>query len=169
MPSLACADGLRVFPIFPNRAQLYREDIASRLQCPSRLLQLVPARPGPRDVAFFGLHSRTVIATPDRSTVRPDERSTVGLLDARRVYKGWLPLVTTDCWLDVASVLGHVATDFPLGWHACINDIEPGQSHVYLEDGLVLTVIARQNQEGHSATADTSPSEEISSSTDSGG
>ncbi|CAE7876417.1 unnamed protein product [Symbiodinium microadriaticum] len=155
---LACADGMRVFPMIPDRARLYREDIAARLQCPSRLLQLVPASPGPRDIAFFGLKCRNVIAALDRSNMRADDRTTVGLLDARRIYKGWLPLVSNEGWLDVCAVLEQVAVDLPLGWRARLEGLEDNQRHVYLEDGLVLVAVARPARDGITASTAAPPS-----------
>ena len=163
---LACADGLRVFPILPDRAHLYREDIAARLQCPSRLLQLVPANPKPNDVAFFGFLCRNVLAALDRSAMRADDRATFGLLDARRIYKGWLPLVATDGWLDVAALLEQLAADLPSGWHVSITNLVLEQMHVYLEEGAVLTVAAQRDQErGYTAA----PAPPASHSTSSGG
>ena len=141
---LACADGMRVFAMLPDRAMLYREDIASSLQCPASLLQLVPARPRPTDIAFFGFDCRTVLAALDRRAMRTDDRSTVGLLDARRVHKGWLPLVTHTGWLAIEDILEHVAEDLPIGWCARLLDYESGQSHVFLEEGAILVVVARR-------------------------
>ncbi|OLQ08065.1 hypothetical protein AK812_SmicGene8458 [Symbiodinium microadriaticum] len=161
---LACADGLRVFPILPDRAHLYREDIAARLQCPSRLLQLVPANPKPNDVAFFGFLCRNVLAALDRSAMRADDRATFGLLDARRIYKGWLPLVATDGWLDVAALLEQLAADLPSGWHVSITNLVLEQMHVYLEEGAVLTVAAQRDQERGYTAAPAPPASHSTSS-----
>ncbi|CAE7235584.1 unnamed protein product, partial [Symbiodinium necroappetens] len=88
---LACVDGVRVFPLLANRAHLYREDIASRLHCPSMLLQLVPAQPRQSDTSFYGYPCRTVTAALNRGTFAADSQPAVALVDVRRVYRGWMP------------------------------------------------------------------------------
>ncbi|CAE7388909.1 unnamed protein product [Symbiodinium microadriaticum] len=85
---LSCVDGVRVFPLLPHRAHLYREDIASRLHCPSMLLQLVPAQPRQSDTSFYGYPCRTVTAAINRGTFAADLQPVVALVDARRVYRG---------------------------------------------------------------------------------
>ena len=140
---LACADGLRVFTVWPHRAQNYRADIASRLQCTVSMLQLVPASIRPDNVSFFGLPCRTVVAAIDRSSMPADWRPVVGLLDARAAHKGWIPLITNDGWVNLDPLLEHVAESLPPGWSAVLDDANDEEKWVYIQEGDILTVSTR--------------------------
>ena len=122
---LACVDGVRVFPLLAHRAHLYREDIASRLHCPSMLLQLVPAQPRQHDTSFYGYPCRTVTAALNRGTFAADSQPAVAIVDARRVYRGWMPCLATDGWVNLRLMLAQLEVDLPGHFMLCFRGYEP--------------------------------------------
>ena len=146
---LACVDGVRVFPLLPHRAHLYREDIASRLHCPSMLLQLVPAQPRQSDTSFYGYPCRTVTAAINRGTFAADLQPVVALVDARRVYRGWMPCLANDGWVNLRQMLAQLEVNLPGHCMLRIRGYELAHEWTYVQEGTVLTVCV--DSSGHPA------------------
>ncbi|CAE7737850.1 unnamed protein product, partial [Symbiodinium sp. CCMP2456] len=154
---LACADGAHAFALLPNRSSFYKADIAVKLRCNPRALSLTPARPLPVDAAIFGFPCHSVVAAIDRSALAFNDSPSVGLLDARCLLRGWIPLVSLDGWVDQRSLLAGVCPCLAAPWVALIWGYEDGRRWIYVEDGEVLVAYCRprlESDDGHTtATA----------------
>ena len=140
---LACTHGNELFTLLPQRACQYRQDIAEVARCPPSVLLTAPAAPKQENVAVYGQPCRTVIAAVGKGHCSSQEQPCVGLLDARRIYRGWLPLLSVDGWINIWSLLRDLGGEIPWGWCLAVAEHPRDQKWVYIAQGTVLTVICR--------------------------
>ncbi|CAE7333752.1 unnamed protein product [Symbiodinium sp. KB8] len=140
---ITCAEGFFCFPLIPSRAHLYRDDIAVRIACLPDMLHLAPADPRQNDVSFFGRQCRTVVAVVDRSALAMQQQVVLGILDARRLFKGWIPIATTDGWIALADLHTFLSVELPRGFEVTFRGCDPAQDWVTIDEGRVIVALVR--------------------------
>ncbi|CAE7808085.1 unnamed protein product [Symbiodinium sp. CCMP2592] len=136
---LVTTSGTEVFQLDPSRSWHYREDAARLLDCPPSELLLQPGIPRPVNVSQLGRVCHTVVAAIAVGSLSLSSRPIVCLLDARRVLKGWIPLVTLDGWLDTFPPLRALQQGVPAPWRVAFSGVPVDQQWLHTETGCILT------------------------------
>ena len=136
---LVSQDANRLFTLRPNRATYYKSDIAARIDCDVRELLLVPSAPQPQDADMFGHPCRSVVAALKTGYLPPNLPVCAVMLDARRILRGWLPMITHDGWISVTEVRHNLSRHLPTSWQVMIEDIPEDQDWIYCDHGMILT------------------------------
>ncbi|CAE7697032.1 psaC [Symbiodinium sp. CCMP2592] len=136
---LVTTSGTEVFQLDPSRSWHYREDAARLLGCPPSELLLQPGIPRPVNVSQLGRVCHTVVVAIAVGSLSLSSRPIVCLLDARRVLKGWIPLVTLDGWLDTFPPLRALQQGVPAPWRVAFSGVPVDQQWLHTEAGCILT------------------------------
>ena len=131
-----------LFRLLPGREMYYRQDIASIARLHHSRLQLVPAAAQPGDVAISGWKCRAVLAAVHSvlSTSwdpTPTARTT-GILDARPLLLGWMPLHTQHDWLDLTSLAEGLNQSAPEGWCVVFPAFPRHWTWIWFTEGQIL-------------------------------
>ena len=101
-----------------------------------------PATASPGDIAIAGWQCRTAVAAI-RSQVsvswhQTPVHYTVGLLDARPAFLGWMPLYTQHPWLDLQLLADGLNQSAPPGWHIVFPAFPKHWTWIWFTSGQIL-------------------------------
>ena len=131
-----------LFRLLPGREMYYRQDIASVARLHHSRLRLVPAAQQPGDVAISGWNCRAVLAAvPSVLSTSWDPTPTArttGILDARPLLLGWMPLHTHHDWLDLTSLADGLNQSAPEGWCVVFPAFPRHWTWIWFSEGQIL-------------------------------
>ena len=139
---VATAADFFLFRLLPGREMYYRHDIASVARLHHSRLQLVPAAAQPGDVAISGWQCRAVLAAVQSvlstSWDPTPTMRTNGILDARPLLLGWMPLHTQHDWLDLTSLAEGLNQSAPEGWCVVFPAFPSHWTWIWFTEGQIL-------------------------------
>ena len=141
---LACHHGQELLSITPDRATQYRQDIAALARCHPRVLMIASATPRPSNVYHQGYKCRTVVAAADIGPYSAQDSPCICLLDARSIFKGWIPIITRDGWIDTWSLLQDFSSEVDRQWTLMLEEHNPAFRWYHTQIGSVLTLTCHQ-------------------------
>ena len=136
---LVTDNGVQVVDLSPSCQRSFREQVEQALSCPMEALALSPGVPRPRDVSVQGAVCHAVAAAAAPAGLPHGRCVVLGLLDARRVLRGWSPIIASEGWLNTYSLLEALYQGVPAPWRVALHGIPVGQQWVLIEPGRILT------------------------------
>ena len=148
---LVDVQGCRAFDLPPACASEPRDAIAELIGCHPRELLLTVARPRPTNVSIGGRDCHVLVSALAIGGLAITQRPVAAFVDARRLFRGWVPVLTNDGWLDTHPLIRMLLTDVPVGWRVGLAGLPLDIRWVNIEEGQ--TLIANCQQDAPSPTA----------------
>ncbi|OLQ03718.1 hypothetical protein AK812_SmicGene13326 [Symbiodinium microadriaticum] len=135
-------EGCILFRLHTERAMYYRADIALLTHLHPTRAVLTPVNPQPTDGCLRGWECRAVIVATDRETRTVWDGDivvpTIGVLDARPLLRGWLPLRSHEGWLNLAPIRDALNRTAPTGWAVVFPSLPDHWTWICFYSGCIL-------------------------------
>ena len=135
-------EGCILFRLHTERAMYYRADIALLTHLHPTRAVLTPVNPQPTDGCLRGWECRAVIVATDRETRTVWDGDvvvpTTGVLDARPLLRGWLPLRSYEGWLNLAPIRDALNRTAPTGWAVVFPSLPDHWTWICFYSGCIL-------------------------------
>ncbi|CAE7843773.1 hypothetical protein AK812_SmicGene27741 [Symbiodinium microadriaticum] len=131
------------FLVLPERAFLYRADIAARFQVPLPQLALSPAVPATTDVCLYGRACRNTVSVTTVTAPVEEDNVTVLFFDCRPILEGWRRVVTAQGWINLQSFHAAFMQGMPPGFHVHFTNCIPPWTWQRFPTGHVIRVFYR--------------------------